>query len=310
MILTHCSRNEKNNQSFVVPMQEKWKHKVKGLRQSTRIVDYCGKAFEMLGSKSATKKAIDDGRITLNGQRAYDGDFLAEGDIIILTGSGVKKAKSFAIEMDIVYEDDFVLIVNKPAGIAVNGNRYKTVENAVVGIAKKSERRDALPRPIAVHRLDVPTKGLVLLAKTKSALIKLGRLFQEGKVQKEYMAIVHGKPTAKGIINKKVEGKDSESHFETIRTVDSRVFEHLSLVKFKPITGRTHQLRIHSKHIGHLIVGDRLYADGQKTILGKGLFLCASKIAFNHPDTFKMKEVSIPMPNRFKKLLDREERRF
>lgn len=291
-------------------MDDTWEHKVGGINEPTRIVDYIGDVFDMLGSRSAARKAIAAGRVKMNDSKVYPSDTIKNGDLIILTGTGIAKAKKFEFEIEQVYEDEHLIIINKPAGIAVNGNRNKTVENALAGVTQKSKLRDALPRPIAVHRIDVPTKGLVMLAKSKSALISLSNAFEINQINKEYHAIVHGIPNKTGVINKPVEGKKSESRYQLERTVKSRNFTNLSLVKLKPITGRTHQLRIHMASIGHLIVGDRLYAKDTKTILGKGLFLCASKISFQHPETKETKTVMIKLPNRFVRLLDREETRF
>jgi len=285
-------------------------HRVKGLNLSIRLVDYCGSAFELLGSKSAAKKALSGGRVRLNGQRAYASDFIENGDKLTLIGDGMSKAKAYDMGMPIVFEDEHLIIVNKPAGIAVNGNRYKTVENALVGVAKKSNLRDALHRPVASHRLDVPTKGLVLLAKNKSSLIKIGRQFQEGQIHKEYHAIVHGKVDEKGRIEMPIGGKSSTTVYERVEVVPSRVYKNLSLVKLMPITGRTHQLRIHMQAQNHLLLGDKEYAGAQKTILGKGLFLCSTQLIFNHPDTFKRTKIEIDIPSKFLKLLERERSRY
>lgn len=291
-------------------MEQTWEYKVRGINQPTRIVDHIGDIFEILGSRSAARKAIAAGRVKMNGEKVYQSDTIKNGDLITLTGTGIPKAKKFDFEITQVFEDEHLIIVNKPAGIAVNGDRNKTIENALAGVTRKSNLPDALPRPIAVHRLDVPTKGLVMLAKSKSALIAMGKAFETNNIHKEYLAVVHGKPEPKGIIKKPVEGKKAETSYEVERVVPSRTFENLSLVRMKPVTGRTHQLRIHMASIGHLIIGDRLYAKETRTILGKGLFLCACKIIFAHPVTNKRTEVSIKLPPRFTRLMDREEDRY
>ena len=290
--------------------EQHWSHKVPVLQKNMRISDYCGNIFAALGSKSATKKALAKGRIKLNGRQAKTADFVKQGDLIELKGTGVRQVKKYEVDLDIVYEDDFLIVINKPGGIAVNGNRYKTVENGLVGLAKGSTQEDALPRPVAVHRIDVPTKGLVLLAKTKSTLIDLGKAFQNNKVKKGYVAVVHGKLQDEGLMNEPIQGKKASTRFHTVRIVPSKIFQHLSLIELEPITGRTHQLRIHLKNKGHLIVGDKMYADGEKTILGKGLFLCACKIHFQHPNSGKILNIEIEPPNRFTKLMEREKERF
>jgi len=290
-------------------LKDKWEHRVIKLTEPTRIVDYVGDAFHILGSRTAARKAIADGRIMLNGNKVYPSDMIKENDKIVLIGTGVSKAKKFDFDIEVVFEDDYMILVNKPAGIAVNGDRNKTVENALSRIGR-SNVEDALPRPVAVHRLDVPTKGLVLLAKTKTALIRLGKAFENNEIDKQYYAVVHGIPEKTGLVKKPIEGKASETHYFLERTVKSRVFENLSLVRLKPITGRTHQLRKHMASLGNLIVGDRLYAKDTNTILGKGLFLCACKLSLRHPITNKDVNFSIDPPNRFFRLLDREEARF
>lgn len=280
------------------------------MKTNTTIIDYCLRQFPLLGSKTAVKKAIAQGRLLLNGRPARYGDRLSAGDRLELQGTGIQEARDFDIELEVIYEDDHLLVANKPAGIAVNGNRIKTLENAVAGAVEVSTQADALPHPVAVHRIDVPTRGLVLLAKTKAALIRLSSAFQQNEVKKEYVAVVHGKPPSHGVINSPIDDKEAVTNFETIESAPSRVFKNFSLVRLLPVTGRTHQLRIHLQREGHLIVGDKAYAGKQKTILGKGLFLCACRLEFTHPLTQEVVKVEIEPPHRFLKLLERERARF
>ena len=291
-------------------MNKLLQHRVPSVRKSIRVVDYCGGVFPALGSKSATKKAISAGRLFLNGEKAKTADFVKDGDLIELRGSLVRKVKKLDLDLPIIFEDAHFLVVNKPGGIAVNGNRYKTVENAVADLNRSNALPDALRRPMAAHRLDVPTSGLVLLAKTKSAQIKLNRIFQEKKIAKTYLAVVHEKPTGKGFIDTPIDGKKALTRYRVVRTVPSKLFGHLSLVKLYPVTGRTHQLRIHLKRIGHLIVGDKMYAEGKRTILGKGLLLCASSLQFRHPILNEEIDITIRPPQKFNRILDREADRF
>ena len=285
-------------------------HQVGSVAPNTSIMSYCPRAFPILGSKTSVKKAIAGGRLLHNGKPARAEDIVKKGDRLELRGAGIQQARDFDMELEVVYEDDHLLVVNKPAGIAVNGNRIKTVENAVAGAVQPSNQPDALPRPVAVHRIDVPTRGLVLLAKAKSVLVSLSKAFEHNAVHKEYIALVHGKPPAQGVIDEAIQGKEAVTKFETIDVAPSRVFNNLSLVKLRPVTGRTHQLRIHLQQRGHLIVGDKEYAKGQKTILGKGLFLCACKLEFSHPATGETVVVKVEPPHRFGKLLERERERY
>jgi 23S rRNA pseudouridine1911/1915/1917 synthase len=285
-----------------------WVHWVEEVGPDVRIVDYCGGVFPILGSKSATKKAISAGRIRLNGRPAQTGDLLTKGDLIEVRGTGVHKAKKYDRSVDIVYEDEYLIVVNKPAGIAANGNRYRTVENALSGIIT-SHSEDALPRPIAVHRLDVPTRGLLMLAKSKSAQIALGKAFQSGQIKKEYRAVVHGAPRERGTIDQKVDGKRAITRFELLNTVPSGIYKALSFMRLVPITGRKHQLRLHMRAAGHLILGDKAYADGQRTLHGKGLFLCATHLSFSHPIEGNEIDLEIDAPAKFFKVMEREQSR-
>lgn len=285
-------------------------HRVDFISPGTSLVDYCKDAFPLLGSRTAAKKAIATGRLLINGEPAQFNRRLDIGDQLELQGSGLPKARKFDKELPVIFEDDYLIVVRKAAGIAVNGPRIKTVENALAGVAKPSSQPDALPRPVAVHRLDVPTKGLVLLAKTKEALIRMSKAFESGEVRKEYTAVVHGKTPPSGQIDQLVHKKEAMTEFDTIRTVPSRNYKHLSMVRLRPLTGRTHQLRIHMKQKGHLILGDKQYAQEQKTVLGKGLFLCATTLAFRHPFTDEPLVLTTPPPKRFTKTLDREEERY
>jgi RluA family pseudouridine synthase len=285
-------------------------HIVKEKISEVPLDEYAAQAFPLLGSKSSARKAIDDGRLKKNGKETRPGELVSTGDQLELTSLGLPKPKTFDFDLRSVYEDDFLIIVNKPGGIAVNGNRNKTVENALAGKLPRSPHEDGLPNPIATHRIDVPTKGLVMLARTKTALIELNRAFQEKRVKKAYVAVVHGKLEGKGRIDQKIKGKTAITDYESLKVAPSRVFGHLSLVKLYPVTGRTHQLRIHLQQRGHLVVGDREYAGREKTILGKGLFLCSCFLGFEHPITGEEVAVEIPVPKRFKRLLEREAKRY
>lgn len=282
-----------------------FQHRIQGLVARMPIMEYCAQGFPILGSKTAAKKAIQNGQVLVNDVTTTITDFVRNGDFIQLQkidNKPVSKSK-FDLEIPVVFEDEHLIIVDKPGGIAVNGNRNKTVENAVIGLAQISAETDALPAPTAVHRLDVPTKGLVILAKTKTALIGLNKAFQKGQVQKIYFAVVHGQTPEKGSIDTPIDGKESKTEFTQIKTVSARGSGRLTLVKLKPITGRTHQLRIHLQRIGHLVLGDKQYAGQQKTLLKKGLFLCACQLRFEHPVTRKTLQIEIPVPKRFERMV-------
>jgi len=287
-----------------------WSHKVKSVSSNTRIVDYAGQIFPTLGSKSAAKKAISAGLIYINQRAAKTGDYVVAGDLLEIRGSSIKKVKKYDIDLPVVYQDNFLIIINKPGGIAVNGNRFKTVENALANINLKNREPDALPRPVAVHRIDLPTCGLVMLAKTKTALIKMGKAFQQNKVNKTYHALAHGEVPQKGTINTDIDGKKALTKFERLKFIPSRVFGKMSYVSLKPVTGRTHQLRKHLLSIGSPIAGDKMYAKDIKTIHGKGLFLCSCRMEFTHPVSGKRIVAEVDFPKKFQRIMGREANRF
>lgn len=286
--------------------------KVKNIPGDIRLTDYCAKHFPILGSRSAAKKAINGGNVFVNNRRSFETDLVSNGDVIVLKKPKRRNVKieNIPIDVDIIFQDEYLVVANKPAGIAVNGNRNKTLENIIAKIANRSFEEDALDQPVAAHRIDVPTKGLVILAKTKSALISINKAFQNNQVQKAYIAVVHGDLSGEGRIETPIDGKSAITEYKSLSVVPSKVFGHLTMLRLALITGRTHQLRIHLKEKRHLIVGDKQYAGPQRTILGKGLFLCSCELSLKHPKTNKQLKFEIEPPNRFSRLLEREGNRF
>ncbi len=282
-------------------------HIVSGLEEEIRFVDYIIGVFDGFETRNAVKTGIKKRRFLINGINAETGIWMKEGDSIELLERN-EKPKAYDLDIEVVYEDDYLAIVNKLAGLVVSGNQFKTLENCLVDQLKRSPVEDALDWALPVHRLDAPTSGLVIFAKSISARRKLGEMLEQKQITKIYHAVVHGVPT-EGIINAPIDGKESSSKLELIRSVASPQNEHLSLVRLEPITGRTHQLRIHCQSIGHSIVGDKKYENENGTFRNKGLFLSATQVSLSHPNTGKALQVEIPLPNKFESLLNRELRR-
>ncbi len=285
------------------------RHTIGEVSRRLRLVDYLGDMMPELGSKSATKKALRAKRIQINGRPASGAEYVKQGDQITLSSASHDSIKAYEIDIPVLYEDDDMIVVNKPAGIATNGNRYKTVENAIVGKFKPSLRADALARPIAAHRLDVPTRGLLIMAKSRKALMNLGDSFARKRIQKTYHAIVHETPPATGRVETDVDDKSALTHYAVVRSVPSRNYKSLALVALRPQTGRTHQIRIHMASIGHPIVGDKMYVGRQHTIFGKGVYLAATGLELPHPIEARRVSVEMGLPPKFSRLLDREEAR-
>ena len=232
------------------------------------------------------------------------------GQIIDLLETPQSQPKIFELQLEILFEDEHIAVIHKPAGFSVSGNAYKTIYNSLPFNLEKSTEPDALPWPTPVHRLDNQTSGILLIAKTKTSQIALGNQFENHTIQKKYCAVVIGKVLSNGEIKTPIEDKIAETDFEVGTVVNSLRFAHLSLLKVYPKTGRTHQIRIHLASIGHPIFGDKLYVEEKMLHKGKGLFLCAYKITFLHPKTSEEINLKIEIPHKFNSLLLREQRRW
>lgn len=261
-------------------------------------------------SRKSVKKALVKGAIRLNSNVCEGGRWLKEGDVITVIDLNLKPPKTYRLAIPVIYEDEAIAVIDKPAGISVSGNQFRTVVNALPYNLKPSSEKDYLNWPLPVHRLDNPTSGLLIVAKTKSARIKLGQAFEQQLILKKYHAIVHGEPPQEGNINNPIEGKLATSNYTKINSVYSLKNKQLSLIELEPQTGRTHQLRIHCSKIGHPILGDVLYGEEGNVLKYKGLFLAAVYLSFKHPTTNNRVEINIPTPAKFIKRLENESRRF
>ncbi len=202
--------------------------------------------------------------------------------------------------MEIIYENSDLLVVNKPPGLVVDRSTIQTDNR------------------LAVHRLDRDTSGLLLFAKTTEALENLQRQFKERKVKKGYLALVHGRPKhPSGVVDASigrapkgvgkfvvVEGsRDSVTEYST-----KKHLENYTLLDVKPLTGRTHQIRVHLKSIGHPVVGDKLYASRKQIREDKKWcprqFLHAYRLGFEHPRTGEWLSFEVDLPEDLRKVLD------
>ncbi|MDG1332999.1 MAG: RluA family pseudouridine synthase [Crocinitomicaceae bacterium] len=284
-------------------------HTVSKELSSVRLVDYCIGLFPQTPTRNAVKKAMKRGEIMHNSILGETGFWVKQHDLIQLIDPQSKRPKPFPLEIEIIHEEDSFAVVLKPAGLVINGNQFRTLENALIDQLTKSESEDALKWGRPVHRLDSATSGLVIVAKTLLAHREFGNLFSERKIKKQYHAIVQGKPDNQTITTN-VDTKSAESKLTVLSTVPSLRNEFLSLVLLEPSTGRTHQLRKHCAEISHPIVGDQLYGEKDNVMKHKGLFLAATYLEFKHPITSEVVKIAIPIPAKFQALMKREERRF
>ncbi len=293
-------------------MLKEFKHIVpENYNKNERITDYAIGLFLVLLTKTAVKKAIKKQLLRIDSKLCKTSDFVEAGQLIYLKKvQDTESLKVFQLKLEILFEDEYLAVVNKPAGITVSGNAFKTLENALPFNLKKSKQEDALPRPLPVHRLDNQTSGLVIVAKTNQSRINLGQQFEDKHISKTYFAVVIGQTPKKGDISLSVDGKKAYTKYELIKTTPSFRNGYLSLLKLSPLTGRTHQLRIHCEASGFPILGDKLYFGKLDIFKGKGLFLAACELSLLHPSTNEGIQISIPYPKKFDTIVEREKRMY
>jgi 23S rRNA pseudouridine1911/1915/1917 synthase len=269
-------------------------------------------------SRSFIQKLIEDGHVTVNGKPAKSSLKLKDGDAVSVfiapPEPTVHQAEDIAI--DIIYEDPDLLVVNKPAGMTTHpapGNPTHTLVNAVLAHLPNLPEGDTAARPGIVHRLDKDTSGLIIIAKTRSALANLSAQFKLREVKKTYTALLKGGLTPKkGIIDAPI-GRD-RAHRQKMAVCDtgrpartayevSRYYEGYTLVEVRPETGRTHQIRVHFACMGHSIVGDATYGS-RSEIIGRQA-LHAGRLSFKLPSTGKMVEFAAPLPPDMQAAIDR-----
>lgn len=280
------------------------------VERSVRLYDFLVGRSILLPSRKSVKKALSNNRILLNGKQGLWDDELQEKDIIKILESEEKQGKVFPLKIDVLFEDDHMAILNKPAGYPVSGNYYKTVQNCLPFNLKRSNEKDATEIFKPIHRLDNPTSGLLIVAKTLSSRVKLGRLLERGEISKNYLAIVQGEIAYHSKIKFSLDGKKSYTDVRLMSRVKSLRSDYLSQVHCELLTGRTHQIRRHLSMIGHPVLGDKEYGKEGNIMKNKGLFLCAYQLRLEHPITSEKLFFEIEPPNKFQKVLVNEERQY
>ncbi len=269
-------------------------------KTNIRLDKYLNEELDL--SRSAIKKMIDDHLITINNKPAKASLLVKEGDTIEVTFKEEEiVCEQEEMPLDIVYEDDFLAIINKPSGLVVHpavGNPRHTLVNGLLYHFNKLSSKNTI-RPGIVHRLDKDTSGLMIVAKDDKTHDILAKMIKNKEVERKYLALVWGNirhqtgtidaPIGRDINNRQkytvtdINSKDSVTHFKVLER-----FKNATLIECKLDTGRTHQIRVHLNYIGHPVVNDPLYGN-RKLINDFGQMLHSKSIKFIHP--YSKKEI-------------------
>ena len=264
-------------------------------------------------TRSRVRRLIDEGLVTIDGRPpAKAGVALAIGQRVRVTIPPPEPSELVpeALPLRVVYEDDDLLVIDKPAGMTVHpapGHASGTLVHALLAHCPGLARVGEAGRPGIVHRLDKDTSGLIIIAKTQDAHAALARQLKEREVEKTYVALVEGTlKQREGVIEaplgrhpaqrKKIAvvqgGREARTRYRVLREIDGR-----SLLEVRPETGRTHQIRVHLAAIGHPVTGDRVYG-GRAALPGlRRQFLHAQRLAFRHPRTGARLDLETPLPD-------------
>lgn len=286
---------------------------------TSRLDTFVALAAELSRSRAAL--LISEGNVKVNGKEANKNVKLKQGDSveIIVPEPKAYDVAAENINLDIVYEDADLLVVNKPKGMVVHpaaGNYEGTLVNALMYHCGDSlSGINGVLRPGIVHRIDKNTSGLLMVAKNDFAHLGLAEQIKEHSFTREYSAVVYGNvKNEKGTVNAPIgrhpvkrkqmsvvaNGREAVTHYEVVERLKG-----FTVLKLRLETGRTHQIRVHMAHIGHPVAGDDVY--GPKKVITElcGQCLHARKVGFIHPKTLEYLEFETELPEYFKNFIKR-----
>ena len=298
---------------------KEFEFEVKDENVSDRIDKYISSKNEDI-SRVMVQRLIDEGNILVNGKETKASYKVQAGDKILVKIEDPKPTELVPqeIPLDVVYEDDDILVINKQKGLVVhpgNGNQDGTLVNAILARCKDSlSGIGGEIRPGIVHRIDKDTSGLLIVAKNDKAHINMSNQIKEHKVKKTYLALVRGvvkenyatinmpiarstKDRVKMAVDKN--GKEAVTHIKVLERFNGYTFIEVNIE-----TGRTHQIRVHMAQIGYPLVGDFVYSNGKNPFGVEGQMLHSYKLEFEHPITGKKMELTADLPKYFKDVLE------
>ncbi len=286
--------------------------------QTQRLDKYIAEKEEL--SRMMIQKLIEEGNILVNGETTKPSYQVRNGDRIIIQIPEIKQTnlKEQEIPLDIIYEDNDIVVVNKAKGMVVHpavGNPDGTLVNAIMAHCKGNlSGIGGELRPGIVHRLDKDTSGLLIIAKNDKAHLAMSEQIQNRQVKKTYLALVRGviaenEATIKMPIGRSTKdrkkmavvknGKEAITHFKVLDR-----FSKYTYIEVKIETGRTHQIRVHMAEIGYPVIGDLVYSNGKNEFGVEGQMLHAKSLDFKHPITEKQMHLEAPLPEYFEKILE------
>ena len=271
-------------------------------------------------TRSAVKKLVDDGEITVGGNKVKAGRVLKIGEEISVNIPDPVKLDLEAenIPLDIIYQDKDIAIINKPQGMTVhagNGTHGSTLVNALLYHLDSLSGINGVIRSGIVHRIDKDTSGLLVVAKNDAAHLSLSEQIKNKTCHRIYLALLEG--TVKqndGIIDTFIGRSDKNRTMMAVKDSGRRAVTHFKVLKrykeftfaeFKLETGRTHQIRVHCKYIGHPIVGDPVYGYEKQKFKLNGQLLHAWKLELTHPSTGERMSFEAPLPDYFQAVLQK-----